>query len=313
MAVINDFLSICEHIDNDFASLKKLTFKRAYNMWLDVLTERVINIFEWKGLPFEQKEIEILLVLRGFCGITKFKKSKELGAVYGSMSGVTNYPDEYINFLYATPKESGLKKIGVNLVLVNNNQLRTTSMQIVRTYAVLLAHVDLSLQAILINSRATGLIKTSTQQQSESIAHWYKGLINGKTMAVINDDDLESLIGDKGIEVFPMQYTSSFSIDSYYQIRENLLKSFYSEFGINSNREKRERIIEAELDTNLNRILFNVSDMLKQRQKAAKQASEIFDIEITVDLNPEIIAQYNIEGKAQVDKKEGAENGNSND
>lgn len=313
MAVMNDFLGFCEGIDKDFASTKKLTFKRAYNMWLNVLTERVINIFKWKGLPFDQKEVEILLAMRGFCGVTKFKKSGDLGAVYGSMSGVTNYPDEYINFLYATPKESGLKKIGKNLVLVNNNQLRTTSMQVVQTYAVLLAHVDLSLQAILINSRATGLIKASTQQQVESVSAWYKGLMNGKTMAVLNDEDLEKLMGDKGIEVFPMQYSSSFSIDAYYQIRENLLKSFYSEFGINSNREKRERIIEAELDTNLNRILFNVSDMLEQRKDAAKQITEIFGVEISVDLNPEIIAQYNIEGKAQVNKKEGVDNGSSND
>lgn len=313
MAVIDEFLDHCEHIDKDFASAKKLNFRRAYNMWLNVLTLRVMNIFKWKGLPFPQKEIELLLILRGFCGITKFKKTGELGAVYGSMSGITEYPDEFTQFLYTTPREYGMKKIGKNLVLVNNNELRVPSMQVVMTYAIILAHVDLSLQAILINSRATGLIKASTQQQVESITAWYKGLLNGKTMAVLNNDDLESLLSDKGIEVFPMQYGSAFSIDAYYQIRENMLKSFYSEFGINSNRDKRERVIEAELDTNLNRILFNVSDMLEQRQKSAKDISEIFDVEISVDLNPEIIAQYDIEGKNQYDKKGGEDSGSNND
>lgn len=307
--VLNDFI---ERYDKDLASAKKLTFKKSYNMWYNVLMERVINIFKWNNLPFEQKEIEVLLALVGFCGVTQFKKVKELGAVYGSMSGVTNYPDEFINFLYATPKESGLKKIGKNLVLINNNQLRIPSVQVVQTYATLLAHVDLSLQAILINSRATGLIKASSQAQVESISTWYKGLLNGKTMAVMDSEDLEKLMTDKGIEVFPMQYSSSFSIDAYYQIRENLLKSFYSEFGINSNREKRERIVEAELDTNLNRILFNVSDMLECRQQSAKQISEIFDVEITVDLNPEILAQYEIKGKAQTERN-GGDNNASND
>lgn len=308
--VLNDFI---ERYDKDLASAKKLTFKKSYNMWYNVLMERVINIFKWNNLPFEQKEIEVLLALVGFCGVTQFKKVKELGAVHGSMSGVTNYPDEFINFLYATPKESGLKKIGKNLVLVNNNQLRIPSVQVVQTYATLLAHVDLSLQAILINSRATGLIKATSQAQVESISAWYKGLLNGKTMAVMDSEDLENLMTDKGIEVFPMQYSSSFSIDAYYQIRENLLKSFYSEFGINSNREKRERIVEAELDTNLNRILFNVSDMLEQRQQSAKQISEIFDVEITVDLNPEILAQYEIKGKAQTEKNGGDDNASDND
>lgn len=308
--VLDNFI---DKVDKDFVTRKKLTFKKVYNTWYNVLTERVINIFKWHNLIFDQKEIEILLTLYGFCGVTKFKKTGELGAVYGSMSGVTNYPDEFTTYTYATPKESGIRKIGKNLVLVNNNQLRMPSIQIIDMYAVLLAHVDLSLQAIVINTRATGLIKANTSQQAESVNQWYKGLMNGKTMAVIDGTDLESLLTEKGIEVFPMQYGSAFSIDSYYQIRENLLKSFYSEFGINSNREKRERIIEAELDTNLNRILFNVSDMLEERQKAAKQISEIFDIETSVELNPEIIAQYEIKGKEQTVKKEGENNEGNTD
>lgn len=312
MAVLEEFYKQIQH---NLATNKKLNFKRAYTMWLNVLTERVINIFTWNNLPFEQKEIEILLVMRGFCGVTKFKKTSELGAVYGSMSGVTNYPDEFTTYTYATPKESGMKKIGKNLVVVNNNQLRLTSMEIIQTYAVLLAHTDLSLQAILINSRATGIIKATSQQQVESVQSWYNALQNGKTMAIMDEYTLDALMGEKGLEVFPMQYSTSFNIDSYYQIRENLLKSFYSEFGINSNREKRERIIEAELDTNLNRILFNVNDMLQCRQKAAKEISKIFDVEISVDLNPEIIAQYDIKGKAQTDKQEsvGDDNASNND
>lgn len=312
--VLNEFNEFHNILNKDLAKSRKLNFKRSFDMWYNLLTERVVNIFKWTGLPFEQKEIEILLILRGFCGITKFRKNEhELGAVYGSMSGVTNYPDEFTTYTYATPKESGMKKIGKNLVLVNNNQLRIPSIQVINTYAVLLAHVDLSLQAILINSRATGLIKASSQQQMESIQAWYNSLLNGKTMAVFDCEDMETMLSDKGIEVFPMQYSSSFSIDSYYQIRENLLKSFYSEFGINSNREKRERIIEAELDTNLNRILFNINDMLQCRQNAAKEASEIFDVEISVDLNPEIIAQYDIKGKAQTIKREVDENGSNDD
>lgn len=308
--VLDDF---DQHIDVRLARNRKLTFKKSYYMWRNLLTERVINIFKWNGLPFDQKEIEVLLLLKGFVGITKFTKSDGLGAVYGSMSGVTNYPDEFINYLYVTPLESGLRKIGEDLVLVNNNQLRLSSIEIIETYAILLAHVDLSLQAILINSRATGLIKATSQEQVESIATWYNGLVSGKTMAILDGKDMEALLTEKGVEVFPMQYPSSIRIDDYYQARENLLKSFYSEFGINSNREKRERIIEAELDTNLNRILFNVSDMLQERQKSAKQASEIFDVEISVELNPEIIAQYNIKGKAQTEKTGGDDNGSNND
>lgn len=288
---------------------RKLTFKKAYTVWRNTLVERVINIFEWKNLPFEQKEIEILLTFVGFCGVTKSKKS-ELMAVYGSMSGVTNYPDQFTTFTYATPLESGMKQIGKDLIVIDNNQIRLPLIDVINSYATLLAHTDLSLQAILINSRATGLITAKTQAQVDSIASWYSSLENGKTLAVLDGKSFESLMDDEGIKAIPMNYPSAMTIDSYYQIRENLLKSFYSEIGINSMRDKRERVVEAELDTNLNRILFNIDDMLKSRKEACKKINSIFGTNISVDYNEEIINQsFDIETK----EKDGDDNGDSDD
>lgn len=301
--IIDDFEmnASFQNLRTNLATHKKLTFKRAYSNWRNVLTERIINIFEWSNLPMPQKEIEILLHYIGFCGFTRFRKSKELGVVYGSMSGVTNYPDIFTTFTYATPLESGMRKIDTNLIVINNNQLRMPTYQMVETYATLLAHTDLSLQAILINSRATGLVRARTQQQVDDIANWYNSLANGKTLAILDSDDLNTLMNDEGIKVFSMSYPSSMTIDSYYQIRENLLKSFYSEIGINSNRDKRERVVQAELDTNLNRILFNIDDMLKSREDACEQINKIFNTNISVKLNREIIEQVEIEPKQIVD------------
>lgn len=293
-----------EHIQKDLVTKKKLTFKKAFTNWRNVLTERIINIFEWENLPMPQREIEVLLHFVGFCGFTSFRKSKELGCVYGSMSGVTNYPDIFTDFTYSTPLESGMRKIGKNIVIINNNQLRMPTYEMVETYATLLAHADLSLQAILINSRATGLVRARTQQQVDDINKWYNSLANGKTLAVLDGDDLNALMSDEGIKVFSMSYPSSMTIDSYYQIRENLLKSFYSEIGINSNRDKRERVVQAELDTNLNRILFNIDDMLKCREDACKEINKMFNTNISVKLNREIIEQVEIEPKQIVDATE---------
>lgn len=298
--IIDDF----DNVQKDLVTKRKLTFKKAYLNWRNVLTERIINIFEWKDLPMPQREIEILLHYVGFCGFTKFRKSKDLGTVYGSMSGVTNYPDIFTKFTFATPLESGIRTIDKDIVVINNNQLRMPTDGMVKTYATLLAHADLSLQAILINSRATGLVKARTQQQVDDIASWYNSLANGKTLAILDNDDLNTLMNDDGIKVFSMSYPSSMTIDSYYQIRENLLKSFYSEIGINSNRDKRERVVQAELDTNLNRILFNIDDMLKCREEACDQINKMFSTNISVKLNREIIEQVEIEPKQIVDATE---------
>lgn len=289
---------------------RKLSFKKAYTAWRNTLVERVINIFEWKNLPFKQKEIEILLTFVGFCGVTKSKKA-ELMAVYGSMSGVTNYPDQFTTFTYATPLESGIKQIDKDIVVIDNNQIRLPLIDIINSYATLLAHTDLSLQAILINSRATGLVTAKTQAQVDSIASWYSSLENGKTLAVLDGKSFESLMDDEGIKVVPMNYPSAMTIDSYYQIRENLLKSFYSEIGINSMRDKRERVVEAELDTNLNRILFNIDDMLKSRKDACTKINSIFGTNISVDYNEEIVKQcFDIETE-ETEEQESEDNGDS--
>lgn len=285
------------NFEQSFVQKKKLNFKKSYRLWFNELLERSMNIFEWSNLPMPQKEIEILLIFVGFCGFTRFVKSKELGAVYGSMSGVTNYPDIFTRFMYATPLESALKTIDENLVVIDNNQTRKPTLPLIESYATLLAHTDLSLQAILINSRSTGLVKASTQQQLKSITEWYNALTNGKTMAVLDDNDLNQLIGDKGLEVFTMAYNSNVSIDSYYQMRENLLKSFYSDIGINSMRDKRERVVTAELDTNVNRILFNVNDMLKSRQDACEKINKMFGTKISVKLNHEIESQMEFDNQ----------------
>ena len=119
---------------------------------------------------------------------------------------------------------------------------------------------------------------------------------------------------DEGIKVVPMNYPSAMTIDSYYQIRENLLKSFYSEIGVNSMRDKRERVVEAELDTNLNRILFNIDDMLKSRKEACEKINSIFGTNISVDYNEEIINQSfdtETEETEETEEQESEDNGDS--
>ena len=292
--VIDDFDKIT------LTSKKKLDFKKCYKMWRNFLVNRVIDIFTWKNLPqmetvdlpIPQKEIELLLTLVGFCGFTELRRTNEYGIVYGSMSGVTNYPDMFKMFTYATPLESGMKNVGDNIVVINNNQLRNPTMEIIETYATLLAHTDLSLQAILINSRATAMVKAKTQQQVDEVAHFYKALADGKTLAILDkDDNLDSPLSDTGMQLFNFSYPNAISIDSYYQIRENLLRSFYSDIGIISNRDKRERVVQAELDTNLNRVLFNIDDMLQCRKDACKEINAMFGLNISVELNSNIIKQ----------------------
>lgn len=275
----------------DIGSKSKLTYQKAFRNWQNILTERVINVFRWNNLNFPQREIEILLILVGFCGFTKFKKSKDLGAVYGSMSGVTNYPDIFTTFTYATPLESGMKKIDSELVVINNNEIRMPSLVVVNNYAHLLAHADLSLQALLINCRSGGIIKASTQKQVDSVNNWYNSLYNGKSVSVLDDSSLDSFIDTKSMDFLQTTTNSRVDINDYYLIRENLLKSFYSDMGIAGTREKKAHLLNDEIYTDINRVIFNVNDMLHERQQAVEKINDIFNTNISVEFNTEIQEQ----------------------
>lgn len=274
----------------DIGSKTKLTYTRAFKYWQSVLVEHVINMFRWNNLNFPQREIEILLILVGFCGFTKFK-TKENGAVYGSMSGVTNYPDIFTTFTYATPLESGMKKIDKDIVVINNNTTRMPSIMIINNYAHLLAHADLSLQALLINCRSGGIIKACTQKQVDAVNSWYNSLYNGKSVSVLDDDSLESFVDTKNMDFLQTTSNARIDINDYYLIRENLLKSFYAEIGISGTREKKAHLLNDEIYTDINRVIFNVNDMLDERKEAVEKINNIFGTDISVEFNYEIQEQ----------------------
>lgn len=275
----------------DLSGKSKLTYQKLYKSWLNILTEHAINVFRWNNLNFPQREIEILLTLVGFCGFTKFKKSNENGAVYGSMSGVTNYPDIFTHFLYATPLESGTRKIDKDLVVINNNQARVPTIIMIKNYAHLLAHTDLSIQAILINSRSGGIIKAGNQKSVDAVNQWYNSLYNGKSISVLDDDSLDTIIDAKNIEFVATPFSQRLDINDYYMTRENLLKSFYADLGISGTREKKAHLLNDEIYTDVNRVIFNVNDMLAERKLACEKINSIFKTDISVEFNYEISEQ----------------------
>lgn len=284
-------LDYCKDWKCDLGHKTKLTYAKSFKNWQNILTERVINMFRWSGLPFPEREIEIILIMVGFCGVTRFTKSGTLGSVYGSMSGVTNYLDIFTTFTYATPLESGMRKIDKDLVVVNNNAIRLPSIFVINNYAHLLAHADLSLQALLINCRSGGIIKASSQKQVDAVNSWYNSLYNGKSVSVLDDDSLESFIDTKNMDFLQTTTNQRININDYYIIRENLLKSFYSDIGISGTTEKRANLLQDEIYTNVNRVIFNTNDMLREREVACEKINQILNANVSVEFNYEIVQQ----------------------
>ena len=266
---------------------RKLDYSRAYRLQYALLSDRVISLFDWQGLPFEQHELETLvqLSLQGYAGVVYSDTLKRWLAAFGSGVGVTEYPDKWIDYTWACPLASGISRIGDNCALVRNNSLMISSRFIVEQYAHMMAHALLSLQAALINSRATGYSKAKDDQTAQQIKAFYTALEDGKTEVITTPEDLESVIGSKPIEFISDKMSGKAdSLLDYWQLYQNLYKDFLQIIGVSKSTDKRERLIQSEVAQDIPLYRFNIEDMLDQRKLAAEELSRIMGKQISVDL-----------------------------
>lgn len=274
---------------------KRMKYRDYYEFWVSYLIERCCNIFIWSGLPFKQKLLELYLITIGYAGLVELEDSTNVfDVVQCSMSGVTQYASEFTTAIGVTPLTSVLFHIYGNPssiedverqgIIVDNNGTRTPLLPLIQYYANILSHIDLSIQKVAVKMRVDGLLKGSDSKSVEAIKDWFKGIELGDSIGILDEQTFMDL--GEGIIVKPLGTNSNTELDSLLNARTKYLNSFFSDVGINSAEEKRERLITAEVSTGFNRVLFNISDMRKSREDAQKQISELFGVQVTVRLNP---------------------------
>ena len=253
----------------------------SFRYWREMLFEKCMRIFTWSGLPFPQKEIESRLLINGYCG---FLKDSKVGFMVanGGMSGVTQYYDEFTAFNWSAPAVANTKSrsIGKDCVIINNNQLRNPILPMVLRYASLLAHADISLKCALINTRETNTYASSDENTAENINKYYERLYNGDSASILDESLIESVKNISNRE-------STTAIKDCLSARTDLLSNFFKEIGVKSANDKKERMIESEVDSNNQLLLFNISDMLAERKKACEEINKLFGTNITVELSDE--------------------------
>lgn len=285
---VDDLLSVA----SDGKELGKLSknscsYNYMYRHWKNFLFERIMRLFVWEdtydvetGKGVEPREIEQRLILKGHCGITKYKN--ELTAFFGDFFGVTKYYDEWSHYNVHSPIYSGTRKIGKDIVIINNNALRNPTYDLVHYYATLIGHADVTLINTLINARDSGGVPiVSTQKQKQSVTDYQNKLFNG-VYGVVTD------VGNLGIQYAGSDRKTQQDIIDVIEVREKLIKSFYSDIGVRSSFEKRNNTVQAEVEADTSLLLLNLSDMLKQRENACKEVNNMFGTNWSVHVAKEI-------------------------
>ena len=284
---LDEFLNTAEGKRITNISKENCTYNFMYKYWRDQLFERVMRLFVWedtydnkehKGVP--PKEIELRLILKGHCGIAKYKG--DVTAFFGSFYGPTKYFDEWTGYTVHCPVYSGTKKINKDIVIINNNSLRNPTFNLVHHYATMLGHAETTLINALINVRDSGGVPVvSTEKQRQSVVQYQNKVFNGQ-YGVVTD------IGNLGIEYMGSDKKTNQDLMNIMETREKLIKSFYSDIGVRSAFEKRNNTIMAEVEADTSLLLLNLSDMLKQREEACERVNDMFGTNWSVHVAEEI-------------------------
>ncbi len=267
--------------------------------WFEMLWNRVMSLYEWKGKDFEGKDaslnadyLEWVLMSQGEAAFIKDNDGL-LRGLRCSRIGLDpyNFPITLITANHVLGNLTG--KVNKDCVWIRNNKLALPTIPTIKYYATQLAKVQISLNVSLSNNRMAKVFQAETDAQAQAIRKMVDDIDAGK-LAVIQKPDIFSQImsNESGNRVPVYSTPSEYLADKYLENMREILNDFYTTFGVNSsgaNMIKHERNLSSEVDSNNQQIMINRVYWLEPRQEAAKLASEIFGTEITVDLRHEEI------------------------
>lgn len=262
----------------------KFEYKQMFKYWQNVLFEYCLKVFTWKDLPesIPGREIETRLYMYGMCGANKVKGIYR--AVDVNLNGVTDYYDEFENYDWNTPKNSGHCKIGKNGVLIRNNSLQEGIFHKINYYSHLLAHTCLTYVSGCVNGRAATVVEAMSSTSAASAGKLLRDLYDGKFANVVNKGFSELRFTSINDSVKPSEYTTLYSGIG------DILADFLTEIGIKKANEKKERMLVDEVKSNNNLLLLNMKDLYECRKEGAEAMNKLFGWNVSVECNIDIDA-----------------------
>lgn len=237
------------------------------------------GIFEWKNLPngMDENWIENFLFHEGKC---VFFKDKDYGFMVAKCtdSNILNAYDEPIAITpYATNYRGRTLRNYDECVLIRNNDEMVPTSPTIQLYALRLAEISRTID-ININAQKTPVIILCNEKQKATMKQVY-----------IQWNGFEPIIfGDKNLDIDGVKVlkTDAPIVFDKLQIQKHAIWNECMTFlGINNaNMDKRERLVDDEVQANNEQIEQSANTMLKARKIACERINELFDLNIEVSI-----------------------------
>lgn len=252
---------------------------RTYIDYFQRLSLLARSIFKWENLPngLNEKWIEKYLFEEGQCMFYN-DSTKGLIITRCTCEGLNHY-NEPINLI---PVSNGYldttaKLNNTEAILIQNNDESIPTMPTIELYALRLAEIT-----------RTSDVNVGGQKTPKLIVGSDKQMLSMKKLYEKWESNSPVIFGDKSLDrenIMVLDTTAPIVFDKLRVEKHAIWNEVYTFLGINNaNQEKKERLVESEVDANDEQVEQNIYIMLKAREDACKKINELFGTNIKVSI-----------------------------
>lgn len=194
-------------------------------------------------------------------------------------SGINMY-NEPTECIIANPVLGEMRRvIGEECALVRINPDYSGVMDIINRYAALLAMCDSSTAVTLMNAKVAFIGMASSKAQANTMKKMFDKIAMGEPAVFVNGDAVNKE------NFFFNNVKQNFVGEEIQRLKRMIQNDFLTEIGLNNaNLDKRERMIQSEVDANNEEIQNNVQLWLDNIREGFRVANNLYGLGLKVDL-----------------------------
>ena len=248
------------------------------------LLQKAMSVFEW-DLPATWNKDYFLYVL--YCwGYVAVVNTDKFGVIPQGC-GLKGYDVFYAptHAVIANPLLSGIlePRIGTQCELLKLQPDFSGILDLVGHYAEQMALASQSVSVNLLNSKLSYVFTAKTKALAESLKKMYDQIASGEPAVVIDSRLKNAADGEETWKAFEQNVGGNYIVTNLLSDLRKIEAMFDTEIGIpNANTDKRERLIQDEVNANNIETYSKCAMWLENLQDACKRVNDMFGLSIAV-------------------------------
>ena len=290
-------------LDFIFKTPRKLTFTKLYRFYFDFVLRLLYRVILFEGIPETVSEtfMKLILYTQGkVCFLRGDLIGEEASQLLSLNCTRADTPDVYYiprKVLVVNPRLKKSYNItpGKDCEILylseadkyNLSEINGGLYPLIERTAVMLADNDISINTGQKNTRLVNLVGADTQNTVDSIRAAICAMYEGEPTIVVKSSLIDKL---QGVPI--IQNQTNHNLIELIEVQQYIISHFYEQIGICTHDQmKRERLITAEINDNLDLAFMNIDDILATIQEGLQRVNDMFNINISARLNPIIERQ----------------------